>query len=83
MRLTRFQGYIGGTALALIAEAYPDSSITLLVRNEKRAEPIRAKYPKMKFAYGSLDDADVVEKAAAEADVVVRECPWMKLQSKI
>lgn len=66
-------GYIGGSAHAAIARAHPDWDITLLVRNEERGKPIKEAYPKSKFVYGSLDDADVVQKAAAEADVVVRE----------
>lgn len=68
-------GFIGGTAYAHIAEAHPDFDITLLVRNEQKAEPIRARYPKARFVFGSLDDAEVLEKAAADADIVVRKKP--------
>jgi nucleoside-diphosphate-sugar epimerase len=64
---------LGGTFHAYLARAYPDYEFTLLVRNEEKAKPIKARYPNTKFAYGSLDDQDVVEKAAAEADVVVRK----------
>ncbi|KJZ69318.1 hypothetical protein HIM_11296 [Hirsutella minnesotensis 3608] len=69
--LTGATGYIGGTALDCIIQVHPDYEYTLLVRNEQRAAPIKAKYPHVKFAYGSLDDAAVLEKAAAAADVVV------------
>lgn len=69
--LTGATGYIGGTAHAQIAEAHPDWEFTLLVRNEERAKPIKDKYPKTKFVYGGLDDAELVQKAAAEADIVV------------
>jgi hypothetical protein len=34
---------------------------------------VKAKYPNVKFVYGSLHDADVIEKAAAAADIVVRK----------
>jgi hypothetical protein len=44
-----------------------------LVRDEERAKPIQKKYRNVSFAFGSLDDASVVEKAAAEADIVIRE----------
>ncbi|KAM4058418.1 NAD(P)H-binding domain-containing protein [Hirsutella rhossiliensis] len=64
-------GYIGGTALDCIVKAHPEHEYTLLVRDEQRAAPIKAKYPNVKFAYGRLEDATVLEKAAAEADVVV------------
>lgn len=67
-----FEGYIGGTAHAAIAKAHPDWEFTLLVRSEERAKPIKEAYPNTKFAYGGLDDADLVQKAAAEADIIVR-----------
>lgn len=66
------QGYIGGTAFAQLYKAHPDYDYTLLVRNEERAKPVREQYQNVKFAYGGLDDSEVVEKAAAEADIVVR-----------
>lgn len=69
--LTGATGYIGGSAHASIAKAHPDWDFTLLVRNEDRAKPIKDAYPNTKFIYGSLDDAELVQKAAAEADIVV------------
>lgn len=69
-------GYIGGAAFDAIYKAHPDYEYTLLVRNEQRAKPVKEKYPNAKFAYGTLDDASIVEKAAAEADIVVRECSY-------
>lgn len=53
-------------------EAHPDYEYTLLVRNEDRARPVKDKYPAAKIVYGSLADVAVIEKAAAEADVVIR-----------
>lgn len=67
-----FLGYIGGTAHAYLAKAHPDWEFTLFVRSEERAKPIKEAYPNTKFVYGSLDDAAIIEKAAAEADIVVR-----------
>lgn len=69
--LTGATGYIGGTAHAYIAKAHPDWEFTLLVRNEERGKPIEEKYPDARFVYGGLDDDDLVQKAAAEADIVV------------
>lgn len=69
--LTGATGYIGGTAHAFIAKAHPDWEFTLLVRDEERGRPIKDKYPDTKFVYGGLDDNDVVQKVAAEADIVV------------
>lgn len=69
--LTGATGYIGGDAFYAIHSAHPDYEYTLLVRNEDRGKVVKAKYPNVKLVYGSLDDADVIEQAAAAADVVV------------
>ncbi|KAK7397914.1 hypothetical protein QQX98_012717 [Neonectria punicea] len=69
--LTGATGYIGGAALAQLYDAHPDYDFSLFVRNEERGKSIAAKYPGVKFVYGNLDDSAVIEKAAAEADVVV------------
>ncbi|PTB68275.1 NAD(P)-binding protein [Trichoderma citrinoviride] len=69
--VTGVTGYIGGTAFDKIYRAHPDNEYTILVRNEARAEIVKAKYPSVKFVYGGLDDVDVIEQAAAEADVVI------------
>lgn len=44
----------------------------MLVRSEDKAKLVGAQYPNAKFVYGTLDDSDVIEKAAAEADIVIR-----------
>ncbi|KAG9256055.1 nucleoside-diphosphate-sugar epimerase [Emericellopsis atlantica] len=69
--LTGATGYIGGTAHAHLVKAFPDARFVLLVRNEERAKPIKDAYRDTTFVYGSLNDSDVIEKAAAEADIVV------------
>lgn len=43
------------------------------MRDENRAKPIKDNFPKTHFIYGGLSDADVVQKAVAEADIVIRE----------
>lgn len=43
------------------------------MRNEERGKPVKAKYPSVTLVYGDLSDSDVIEKAAAEADIVIRE----------
>ncbi|KAI1089873.1 NAD(P)-binding protein [Rostrohypoxylon terebratum] len=69
--LTGATGYIGGDALYSLVKAHPDFEYTLLVRNEERGKPVAAAYPKARLVYGTLDDADVIEKEAAAADIVV------------
>ncbi|KAF4449622.1 nucleoside-diphosphate-sugar epimerase [Fusarium albosuccineum] len=69
--LTGVTGFIGGAAFAKIHEAHPDYEYTLFVRSEERGKLVAEKYPDVKFVYGDLSSSDVIEKAAAEADVVV------------
>ncbi|KAK8043615.1 hypothetical protein PG993_006045 [Apiospora rasikravindrae] len=64
-------GYIGGDAFHALYETHPDYDYTLLVRNEDRGKPVAERYPKVRLVYGDLDSADVIEKEAAAADVVV------------
>jgi N-acetyl-gamma-glutamylphosphate reductase len=67
-------GFIGGDALFALYEAHPDYEYTLLVRNEKRGEAVAKQYPKARLVYGDLSASEVIEPAAAAADVVVRMC---------
>lgn len=69
--LTGATGYIGGDAFYALEKKHPDYDYTLLVRNEDKGKDVKAKYPNVKLVYGSLNDSAVIEKAAAEADIVV------------
>ncbi|XWW99701.1 hypothetical protein V2A60_007713 [Cordyceps javanica] len=69
--LTGATGYIGGTVLDHVYRAHPDYDYTIYVRDENRAKPIRAKYPKVKFVYGSLEDSETLLDAVAKNDVVI------------
>jgi hypothetical protein len=57
----------------VLEKKHPDYEYTLLVRNEDKGKEVKARYPSVKLVYGSLDDSAVIEKAAAEADIVVRQ----------
>jgi hypothetical protein len=57
---------------AHLAKAFPDIRFSLFVRNEERAKPIKDAYPNTTFIYGNLDDSEVIQKAASEADIVIR-----------
>lgn len=65
-------GFIGGAVLTQVYDAHPEYDFTLFVRDEERSKPLSARYPDVKFVYGTLNDSAVIEKAAAEADVVIR-----------
>lgn len=68
---------MGGETFFQLYSKHPDFEYTLLLRNEARGKLFYEKYPpkeNIHLVYGSLDSVDVIEKAAAEVDVVVREC---------
>ncbi|KAI1503197.1 hypothetical protein F5X99DRAFT_376153 [Biscogniauxia marginata] len=69
--LTGATGYIGGEALYALNKAHPEYEYALLVRNEERGKLVSGQYPNARLVYGSLDDASVIEKEAAAADVVL------------
>lgn len=45
------------------------------MRNEERAAPVKKAYPKVRIVLGGLEDASVIEKEAAAADIVIRMLP--------
>ncbi|ESZ95877.1 putative D-xylulose reductase A [Sclerotinia borealis F-4128] len=69
--ITGTTGYAGGDALYKLYNAHPDWKYTALVRNSGRAAPVAAAFPKVRFAYGSLEDASILEEEAAKADIVL------------
>jgi len=69
---TGVTGYIGGDILYALEHAHPDWEVTALVRNSDKGATVAASYPKIRFAYGSLDDHDVLEEEASKADIVIR-----------
>ncbi|KAJ4164373.1 hypothetical protein LMH87_006049 [Akanthomyces muscarius] len=69
--LTGATGYIGGTVLDYVYRAHPDYEYTVFVRSEERAKPIKAKYPKLDFVYGALEDSETLMDAVAKTDVVI------------
>ena len=69
---TGITGYIGGDAFYLIHQKYPEADWTALVRNEHKADLIRAKYPALRIvALGNLDDYNLIREEAANADIVI------------
>ena len=71
--VTGATGYIGGDALYAIAKAHPEYEITALVRNSDKGAKVAQEYPKVRLVYGGLDDAELLEKEAAAADIVCSE----------
>ncbi|KAL4971005.1 NAD(P)-binding protein [Aspergillus stella-maris] len=69
--LTGATGYIGGDILHQLTQRYPDSEYALLIRSEDKAKTVQSAYPKVRIVIGGNDDAEVLEREAAWADVVV------------
>ncbi|KII85280.1 hypothetical protein PLICRDRAFT_179013 [Plicaturopsis crispa FD-325 SS-3] len=76
--LTGGTGYIGGGVLArlLVHPKAAQFNIKALVRTKDKAAIVTAKFPAITPIIGSNQDLDVLESAAAEADVVfaVADC---------
>ncbi|CAI6253056.1 unnamed protein product [Periconia digitata] len=70
--ITGATGYIGGDTLHVLYEKHPDWNYAALVRTEQKAEPVKNAFPKVRIVIGNLDDADILEKEAAAADVVIQ-----------
>lgn len=68
-------GYIGGTVLTkLLSLPTPPSTITVLMRDEKKAQAIsqiKTNGTTLKPIMGSLQDLETLTKAAADADIVI------------
>ncbi|KAK3067776.1 hypothetical protein LTR53_015137 [Teratosphaeriaceae sp. CCFEE 6253] len=69
--ITGATGYIGGDILYALHEKHPDCQYTALVRTQANADLLLRCYPGLEVIIGSLDDARVLEQAAADADVVI------------
>jgi hypothetical protein len=63
-------GYIGGSVLEGILKQFPDFRMTALLRSP--SAEFKTRYPKMDIVLGDFDAFDVIQKAAAEADIVIR-----------
>ena len=68
---TGASGYIGGQVLHELAHAHPEYTVAALVRDAQVGKQITEKYPKVRIVNGSLDDVDLVESEAAQANVVL------------
>lgn len=66
-------GYIGGETLHRITKLVPNAEITALARDVQKGKQVSSAYPDVHIVHGDLDDSHVIEKAASEADIVVRK----------
>ena len=66
-------GYIGGDVFHEIVNAHPNFNYVCLVRNSDKGAQIASVFPKTKLVYGELDDVELLEKEAGEADIVISQ----------
>ncbi|TGJ78320.1 hypothetical protein E0Z10_g10446 [Xylaria hypoxylon] len=64
--------YVAGDVLYVLARKYPGFEYAALVRSENSAARVREAYPNVRVVLGSLDDADLLKREAAWADLVLR-----------
>jgi nucleoside-diphosphate-sugar epimerase len=69
--ITGTTGFIGGDVFYALNKAQPSWNYTILVRSEDKGKDVQKQYPDVKLAIGSLDDSEVIKKAASEADIVI------------
>ena len=57
--------------LEKVIKVFPELQITALLR--KALPEFKERYPKVKIVLGDFDSFNVIEKAASEADIVIRK----------
>jgi len=65
-------GYVGGQTLGTLIKAHPEYDVVVLVRNVEQVVVLQKTWPKLTTVTGTLDDADVLAREGAKADVVLR-----------
>ncbi|KXH40734.1 hypothetical protein CNYM01_05609 [Colletotrichum nymphaeae SA-01] len=70
--LTGVSGYVGGHLFVRLVQKHPEWNYSVLVRTEKQAVDILAKYPDIEVVIGDLDNKDILVKAASTADIVLQ-----------
>ncbi|KAH7114275.1 hypothetical protein B0J11DRAFT_131428 [Dendryphion nanum] len=69
--ITGATGYIGGDTLHALYNKHPEYTYTALARTSAKGKTITDAFPNVRIAIGDLDNAQVLEKEAAEADIVI------------
>ncbi|KAI2602120.1 hypothetical protein GGR54DRAFT_536642 [Hypoxylon sp. NC1633] len=71
--VTGVTGYLGGTALAQLLQAFPDAIYSALVRTNEQAAAITSAHPAVKPVIGDMSSSssEAVTAAAKAADIVI------------
>jgi len=69
--LTGVTGFVGGSVLASLYKAYPDTHITALVRKDSDAAQLQSAYPDLLIVIGSLSSLSLLVYNAAAVNFVI------------
>ncbi|KAL2869579.1 uncharacterized protein BJX67DRAFT_333211 [Aspergillus lucknowensis] len=69
--ITGVTGYIGGDAFHWLQQHHPDFEYAALIRSKEKADYVRGIYPSLRIVIGSNDDAEILTREAAWADIVL------------
>ena len=64
-------GYIGGSVLEGVLQAYPNLEIIALLRSP--SDGFASRSPQIRIILGDFDTYEVIEQAAHEAEIVIRK----------
>lgn len=67
-------GYVGGELLVAIFNEQLPVEVVCLVREEEQGRRIQRRWSSVEVVIGDLDSDEVLQREAAKADVVIREC---------
>ncbi|KAJ5333911.1 hypothetical protein MYU51_018289 [Penicillium brevicompactum] len=69
--LTGATGYIGGEILHVLQQANPDYDVSVLIRDQEKANKVLAAFPQVRVVLADLDNVDIIEEEARKANVVI------------
>ncbi|OBT82247.1 hypothetical protein VE02_09200 [Pseudogymnoascus sp. 03VT05] len=69
--ITGATGYVGGDVLNRLSSAASKFNITVLVRDSGNSSRVTAAFPNVRIVHGELDNVDLIEDEAKQADVVL------------
>lgn len=76
---TGITGYISGDAFVELFKKHPEYEYSALVRTQEKAQTVKKAYPNVRTVIGGNDDADILKKEAAQADIVLRKSARVKI----
>ncbi|KAL0950590.1 hypothetical protein HGRIS_007382 [Hohenbuehelia grisea] len=68
-------GHIGSAVIESLYSQLPGCTITALVRSEEKGALLKETFPNIKTVVGDLDSADLIEKSAKDASIVINTAP--------